>query len=165
LGRLGKLVSEQGYTGGIIFDHDTPIVYGHSATYSGIKLDDPIQEAMGDTLYPPMMWAKALRAEAYRNRPESMLHLSVAEYLATLDLSLGSILTEHGDIVGATGFMPGPQLQEGWADKNIEAHIESEPIEAFRLSGLCDQVVLEPIILSDTRWFATSVLMAHGSLN
>ncbi len=163
--RLNMLADKQGYTGGIIFDHGEPTVYGQSMNFRTFQDSDPIQEVMGDTFYPVMMWAKALRAEAYRNRPESQGELSIAQYLAQLGLSLGSNLTKHRDIVGATGFMPGERLSGDWGDEQIEEHIQSESIEVFRLSGLCDQAVVDPDILLTTPGFAVDIIERGGNLN
>ncbi len=165
LARLDMLADRQGYTGGLLIDRGDVIVYGQSTLFRGLKEHDPIQEAMGETFYPPMMWVKALRAEAYRNRPESAQDLSITHYLAKLGLSLGSVLTEHGDIAGATGFMPGTRLQGECGTSAVRQHVQSEPIEAFRLSGLCDQAVLDPDILLRTPDFAAEVVEAAGSLN
>jgi hypothetical protein len=165
LARINMLADNQGYSGGILFDYDSPIVYGNSMTFRSIKQEDPIQDAMGDTFYPPMMWVKAIRAEAYRNRAEAAEQLSIVEWLAELGLSLGCVALERGDITGATGFMPAERLQGEWDDPSITEHVLTEPIEAFRLSGLCDQAALDPNILTDTSWFASTVLISGGSLN
>lgn len=165
LAQIGMLASNQGYVGGIVFDHGEPTVHGHSAVFNQPKEDDAIQDAMGTTFYPPMMWVKALRAATYESRPESARFLSVAEYLAKLGLSLGSMVGEYGDLLGATGFMPGERLQGEWDNPLINEHIESETIEAFRLSGLCDQAVVDPNILRETPQFAEQIIRLGGSLN
>jgi hypothetical protein len=162
----GLLVPRQGYVGGILDNYGEPLVFGDSMQRNRINQDDPIQEAMGDTFYPPMMWVKALRAATYENRPESARFFSVAEYVSRLGLSLGSMITEYGDVVGATGFMPSEQLVAGpWLNEEVMQHIASEPVEAFRLSGLCDQAVVDPMILTHTDEFAEQVLEWGGSLN
>lgn len=165
LARLTFLADKQGYTGGLIFDGDDTIVYGDSMTFNRVNPDDPIQEAMGDVPYPAMMWAKALRAEAYKNRPESARQVTIATYLAEMGLSLGSNVTEQGDIVGATGFMPGVRLLSLGGSRLIDQHLESEETEVFRLSGLCDQAVVEPDILTATNEFARNIIKVGGSLN
>ena len=165
LGDLGMLVPEQGYVGGIIRDGNVLRVFGNSSYYRGVKPDDPIQAAMGKTFYPPMMWAKAIRGVAYGNRPASAADMSVSQYSAKLGLSLGAMVTEYGDVVGATGFMPGPRLQGSWGSALVDEHIQSEPVEAFRLSGLCDQAVLEIELLRRTPEFAEDIIARGGSLN
>jgi hypothetical protein len=136
-----------------------------SMSFGCISDNDPIQEAIGDTFYPPMMWAKALRAEAYKNRPESAREMPVAIYLSKLGLSLGAFTNACGDVIGATGFMPGERLSGDWGGQEIQDHITSEPIEAFRLSGLCDQAALDPDLLLSTPEFSQEVLESDGSLN
>lgn len=165
LARIEMLVPNQGYVGGIVFDYNEPTVYGHSMDFDQIKPDDPVQEAGADTFYPPMMWVKALRAATYANRPESAQNLSVAEYLAKLGLSLGSVVNEYGDLVGATGFMPGTRLQGKWANSFVQTHVDSEANQTFKLSGLCDQAVVDSNILLRTEEFAEDILLLNGSLN
>lgn len=166
LARMDMLLEGQGYTGGIIFDGDDRLVYGRSMRFGDIiATEDPIQTAMGSTFYPPMMWAKALRAEAYRQRPDSARELSAAEYMAELGLSLGCVVTDQGDIAGATGFMPGERLSGSFGVETIDRHVQSEEVEAFRLSGLCDQAVVEPGILQATPEFAAYIIALGGSLN
>lgn len=162
---INMLAANQGYVGGIVFDHGESIVYGHSMAYDRLKTDDPMQKTMSPTFYPPMMWVKALRAATYENRPESARLLSVAEYLAKLGLSLGSMVGEYGDLLGATGFMPGERLQGEWDNPLVGEHIESESIEVFKLSGLCDQAVVDPNILRETPQFAAQIIQLGGSLN
>lgn len=165
LSRIDVLVPDQGYVGGLIFDGADIIVHGHASHFRGFKDGDSIQEAMGATFYPPMMWVKALRGEAYKNRPESARDMKIAEYLVGLGLSLGANVTKCGDIVGATGFMPGKRLRGSWDDPLIDGHVLSEETEAFRLSGLCDQAVLDPDLLLETSMFATDIIQSGGSLN
>lgn len=165
LARLNMLEPNQGYVGGIVFDQKTPVVFGMSMIFRGIKEHDPIQQAMGDIFYPPMMWVKALRAAAYKNRPESALAYSTSEYLAKLGLSLGCIATQYGDVIGATGFMPGERLRSLSQVPIVESHVQSEPQEAFRLSGLCDQAVVDPNILTRTGDFAKEIIGLGGTLN
>jgi hypothetical protein len=163
--RLGFLQDNQGYSGGIVISGDDRHVFGNSMSFGCISDNDPIQEAIGDTFYPPMMWAKALRAEAYKNRPESAREMPVAIYLSKLGLSLGAFTNACGDVIGATGFMPGERLSGDWGGQEIQDHITSEPIEAFRLSGLCDQAALDPDLLLSTPEFSQEVLESDGSLN
>lgn len=165
LARIGMLRENQGYTGGLILNGDDVLIYANSMSYRGIKENDPIQDAMEDVFYPPMVWAKALRAEAYRRRSDAAQELSMAEYLSKLGMSLGCALTEFGDIVGATGFMPGERLQGVWGCEMVQQHIMDEQIEAYRLSGLCDQAVVEPLILTETPDFAKKIVQLGGSLN
>ena len=163
--RCGMLAPKQGYVGGIIIKPEELRIYGHSMAFEKQIADDPIQEAMGDKFYPPMMWVKALRAAAYENRPDSARFLSVAEYLAKLGLSLGSMIGEYGDLLGATGFMPGERLQGDWDSITTQEHIQAEEVEAFRLTGLCDQAVVDPHLLTRTPDFAKEILELGGSLN
>jgi|GEM_PF-4833652 len=165
LERINFLKPNQGYVGGLILDHDDIIIHGDSMSYGVVGDEDPIQEAIGETFYPPMMWVKALRGELYKKRPESAEKLSVAEYLSKLGLSLGVNVTEYGDLVGSTGFMPAERLQGEWGGQLVREHIVSEEIEALRLSGLCDQAVVEPDVLKETTEFATRILELGGALN
>lgn len=164
LARQGMLAPMQGYVGGIISEHRDQIVYGHSTT-GGIKPSDVLQAAVGDTFYPPMMWVKALRAATYEKRPESARTLSVAEYMAKLGLTLGSMVGKYGDLLGATGFMPGERLLNEWYSPLVRANVDSETTPAFRLSGLCDQAVVDPSILTETPQFAEQIIRLGGSLN
>ena len=165
LERLKFLRNNQGYVGGLIFDHEDIIVHGDSMQFGALKIDDPLQEALGKTFYPPMMWVKALRGEVYKKRPESAQELSVAEYLSKLGLSLGANVSEHGDLMGSTGFMPGERLLGEWGGLLVKEHIASEDVEAFRLSGLCDQAVVNLDILTKTTEFATRIIELGGKLN
>ena len=165
LARIDFLVERQGYIGGLLFDGEDIIVHAHSMLFNRLKTDDPIQIVSGELFYPAMVWAKALRAEAYKNRSESAQNLTISEYLSEMGLTLGAMVNEYGDIVGATGFMPGPRLKTLEYDSEFAEHISSEVVEEFRLSGLCDQSVLDPEILTETTWFATGVLAMGGSLN
>jgi hypothetical protein len=167
LARAGLIVPEQGYVGGII-NAGPPIVYAYSARVSeaAASKPDPIQEAMGDAFYPAMALAKAVRAAAYEGRGGSERRLTIAEYLAAHGLSLGSNVTLLDDFVGATGFMPGDNLSAELAQHEaIAEHLVSEPIEAFRGSGLCDQIAVDSIAQTHPVAFAASVLRASGSLN
>jgi hypothetical protein len=167
LARAGLIVPEQGYVGGII-SGEAPFVYAYSARAreATASKPDPIQEAMGDVYYPAMALAKAVRAAAYEGRGVTERHLSAAEYLAKLGLTLGSSVTLLGDFVGATGFMPGDNLLADLAQREgVAEHLASEPIEAFRGSGLCDQIAVDPAARANPAAFAASVLQASGSLN
>lgn len=165
----GVIVPKQGYLGGIALEHGVAIgVFGFAPRPGRLFEDeDPIQLAMGDVFYPPMMWAKALRVEAYKNRPEGMRGLTVSQYLAEMGLSQGAATAEYGDVLlGATGFMPG-QVTAGAinAPWPIGEHIASEEVEAFRLSGFCDQAVVDPALIANPAGSMFKVIHHGGSLN
>lgn len=164
LARIGFLEDRQGYAGGLILDGDDVIVHGSAMSFRR-RDDDPIQDAMGDVVYPAMMWAKAIRAEAYRNRPEEDLVLTVSDYLIKHGLSLGCHVAINGDLLGATGLMPGERMWGVMDDPEVAEHVHSEGIEPFRLSGLCDQAVVDEEILTRTGDYVADVLAKGGSLN
>jgi hypothetical protein len=174
----GLIVPDQGYVGYIPTDvsGDGYAVYGFSAA-RGQRLQegDPIQEACGPgSFYPPMMWAKALYSEAYKNRSESQKGLPMYVWLAELageGLFQGSTPTAQG-LLGATGFMPSDKMMDYLTEsEEIKEHIESEETEAFRASGLLDQVALfhlssnDGISMEESRFRAGVILSAGGSLN
>lgn len=165
---------QQGYIGGIIFAHQGAFIFGHSMSHGVISYDDPIQKAVDslgvNEVYPAMMWVKALRAEAYRNRPDSMRALSISDYLIEHGLTLGSFLTHRADLVGATGFMPSESsLQRAMRyPAPIPSHIEDEPTAAFRLSGFCDQISIDQELRQVLPFAAVTMcnmIYKGGSLN
>lgn len=172
------IVPGQGYVGFVPTDAsgNAHAVYGFS-TARGQRLqeEDPIQEACGPNFfYPPMMWAKALYSEAYKNRSESQKGLPMYVWLAELageGLFQGSTPTPQG-LLGATGFMPSDKMMGYLTESDeIKEHIESEETEAFRASGLLDQVALfhlssnDGISMEESRFRAGVILNAGGSLN
>ncbi len=174
----GLLVPDQGYLGLVYLDASGKAdgVFGFSAAH-GQKLqeEDPIQEACGpDFFYPPMMWAKALYSEAYKNRADSLKALNVHQWVASLigeGIFQGSVHV-GGGVMGSTGFMPSASMKSKLAeDPSRAAHIGGEEIEAFQASGLMDCATLgsvyyeqgigeENIIL-----VADEILEKGGSLN
>lgn len=165
----GVISPNQGYMGGIALEHGAAIgVFGFAPRPNRLFEDeDPIQLAMGDGFYPPMMWAKALRVEAYNNRPESMKDLTISQYLAAMGLSLGAAPAKYRDILlGATGFMPGEiTANAANAPWPIGEHIVNEEVEAFRLSGFCDQAVVDPEFMENPSGSMFKVIHSGGSLN
>lgn len=165
----GIIVPSQGYLGGIAMEHGKAIgVFGFAPRLDRpFEDEDPIQLAMGDVFYPPMMWAKALRVEAYNNRPESMKDLTISQYLAAIGSSLGSASAKYHDVIlGATGFMPGETTANAAnAPWPIGEHIMSEEVEAFRLSGFCDQAVVDPEFMKNPSGSMFKVIHLGGSLN
>jgi hypothetical protein len=174
----GLVVPEQGYVGLIGLDASgrASDVFGFSvARGQELQEDDPIQEACGpDFFYPPMMWAKALYSEAYKNRPESQKNLPIHTWLAELveeGLFQGSKPTQHG-LLGATGFIPSVELMAKLNDTQaLKEQIESEQVQEFRASGLMDQAALTHLAyegdigLEDVEFMAKSIIEARGSLN
>lgn len=166
----GIILPHQGFMGGVALEgHEAVGVFGFAPKPNDLSGEnDPIQEAMGDVFYPPMMWVKALRSEAYNNRPDSMKDLTVSQYLATIGLSQGSAPAGWGNVLlGATGFMPGPMLAglEHTAPFPIGDHIADEEVEAFKLSGFCDQAVVDPEFMRNPTSSMLQVIFKGGSLN
>ncbi|MCA9347801.1 hypothetical protein KC867_00145 [Candidatus Saccharibacteria bacterium] len=179
--RSGLIVPNQGYVGLITLDETEKAsdVFGFSAVSDQqIQKEDPIQTACGeDFFYPPMMWAKALYSEAYKNRGESQRELAVHEWIAKLvgeNLFQGS-KPINGGLLGASGFMPsggqnGMMATLKRSPKRKE-HLLAEEVQEFRGSGLMDQACLEDITphgnvdKTSVALLAGHILMSKGSLN
>ncbi|MFO0971088.1 MAG: hypothetical protein U0520_01920 [Candidatus Saccharimonadales bacterium] len=180
-GRSGLVIPDQGYVGLITLDEAAQAsdVFGFSASPDQtIQENDPIQAACGeDFFYPPMMWAKALYSEAYKNRSDSQRKLAIQQWIAELvgeDLFQGSKPTEGG-LLGATGFMPssgrGGMMAKLKGTEKRKAHLLTEEIKAFRGSGLMDQATLCDLTSgggvdqTEVVVLAGHILRSGGSLN
>jgi len=185
----GLIIPRQGYAGLINLDAygQASDVFGFSVARGQVLQEeyrDPIQKACGpDFFYPPMMWAKALYAEAYSNRPESQNKLPIHVWLAELageGLFQGSkpVYGQGGrleSLLGATGFMPSGGVNGTMAklkrSPKRKEHLEAEEIKPFRASGLMDQVALSHLTSfldvdqTEVVVLAGHILAAGGSLN
>lgn len=152
--RGAVLKLNQGYIGGIIIEQSDVVIYGDNiledkTPRNCIIRKDEYQEAVKDEIpfYPPTIWAKALRAVAYLKRPKSAESLTIIQYLTDLGFGLGSFAVTDELFVGASGFMHGKNLRGSWDEPIVDEYIASEPRLPVRLSGLCDQIAVDPGVI------------------
>lgn len=144
-GGLG-ISPDQGYLGLVMPDLGTVYALHQSQVNGTLQIpEDPI--AAVEPGYEPMALAKALRPLAWLGSREHANHGMPYEQYWTdvLGLHLGaSVVEASGVLLGASGYMPDENtMQHLRTSHNGEGatHLDSEPTEVFRGSGLSDQAV------------------------